>query len=210
MDHSFDLCKRESIMTIERLKQQLNFIVEIDRLKQVFRKARLLDKSRYENDAEHSWHQAMMAIILQEHANEKVDITRVVKMNLIHDIVEIDAGDTFAYDTKGYEDKEEREEAAAQRIFGLLPQEQFDEVYQLWKEFEACETPEAKFANALDRFQPLLHNYYTEGYTWKKYGISAEQVLQRNQHKIEEGSDAIWRYAQQLITDAIEKEYLRK
>lgn len=197
-------------MSIEKLHQQLQFIVEIDKLKQVFRKARLMDKSRYENDAEHSWHQAMLAFILQEHANEKVDITRVLKMLLIHDIVEIDAGDTFAYDTKGYEDKEEREMAAAERIFGLLPDEQYQEVYALWREFEERTTAEAKFANALDRFQPLLHNYHTEGFTWKTYGIRAEQVYQRNQHMLQEGSETLWKYAEQLIQESIEKEYLKK
>ena len=145
-------------MTIaERLKNQLTFIWEIDQLKNIFRQTYLLDENRKENDAEHSWHIAMMAVILQEYANEDVDLLRIIKMMLIHDIVEIDAGDTYCYDEAGNESKRQRELEAADRLFNILPQDQAKEFRALWDEFEARETDEAKFARALDRLQPLHH-----------------------------------------------------
>jgi putative hydrolase of HD superfamily len=191
----------------ERLREQLLFIREIDKVKLILRQTVILDSSRQENDAEHSWHLATMAMILQEHAAEPVDLVRVVKMVLIHDLVEIDAGDTFAYDEVGAKDKPERERKAADRIFYLLPDDQAAEVDQLWTEFEARETPESRFAAALDRFQPLFHNYLTEGRAWKKHGIQKAQVIERNRH-IEEGSPELWEYAQEIIDESVEKGYL--
>lgn len=191
----------------ERLMKQLEFVREIDKAKSVLRRSLLLDRSRRENDAEHSWHLAVMAILLEEHANEPVDLLKVVKMLLIHDLVEIDAGDTYAYDPEGNRDKEERERRAAERIFGLLPEEQAEEFRGLWEEFEARSTPEARFAAAMDRFQPLMFNSFTEGATWKKHGVTREQVIARNRH-IEEGSRTLWHHAEALIEESVRKGYL--
>jgi putative hydrolase of HD superfamily len=195
---------------MNRLQQQIQFIVEVDKLKLIFRKSRLMDRSRYENDAEHTWHLMMMAMILLEHANEeKINPLQVLKMLLIHDLVEIDAGDTFAYDEIGHLDKAEREEKAAKRIFGLLPDEQHEEMYRLWREFEDRTTPEAQFAAALDRLQPLIHNYYTEGESWQKYGITSAQVINRNK-QIAEGSTTLWSYAEEIIRASVAKGYLKQ
>lgn len=193
--------------TSKRLLKQLEFVREIDKAKGVLRQSVLLDHSRRENDAEHSWHLAVMAILLEEHAKEPVDLLKVVKMLLIHDIVEIDAGDTYAYDIKAHDDKEERERRAAERIFGLLPEEQGEEFRRLWEEFEARETPEARYAAAMDRFQPLMFNYFTEGATWKAHGVTREQVVARNRH-IQEGSEPLWQCAVELIDEAVKKGYL--
>jgi putative hydrolase of HD superfamily len=190
-----------------RLGEQLRFITEIDKVKQVLRQTVVLDATRRENDAEHSWHLAVMALAIQEHAAEPVDLTKVIKMVLIHDLVEIDAGDTFAYDEVGALDKEERERKAADRIFYLLPEDQAAEIDALWTEFELRESAESRFAAALDRFQPLLHNYLTEGVAWKKHGIRKSQVIERNKH-IAEGSLALWDYAQVIIDDSVTKGYL--
>jgi putative hydrolase of HD superfamily len=177
-------------------------------LKLILRRTLVTDKSRYENTAEHSWHLAMFAMMLCEHANEPdLNVMRVIRMVLIHDIVEIDAGDTFAYDVVGHEDKAEREQAAAFRIFGMLPEDQQEEISQLWEEFEDRETSEALFANALDRLHPLLHNYYTEGAAWKEHGITSSQVLERNAH-IAEGSEILWEFAEELIRSSVAKGYL--
>ena len=166
-------------MNSERLAQQLQFILEIDRLKGVLRRSLLLDSHRRENSAEHSWHLAMMALVLAEHANEPVDLLRTLKLVLVHDIVEVDAGDTYAYDTDGHEDKVERERLAASRIFGLLPVDQAAELSNLWEEFEEQHTPEARFALALDRLMPLLHNYHTGGVTWRENRVTRAQVEER-------------------------------
>ena len=190
-----------------RLEKQVGFIVEIDKLKGIFRQTMVTGTGRQENDAEHSWHLALMAVLLSEYASEEIDLLRVVKMALIHDLVEIDAGDTFAYDVKGHEDKYERERDAADRIFGMLPDDVGLELRGLWEEFEARETAEARFAAALDRFQPILLNYHTQGAAWKKHGIREDQVVERNAH-IEAGAPAIWAYVRQLIRDAVEKGYL--
>jgi putative hydrolase of HD superfamily len=192
---------------LDRLKNQLLFIQEIDKVKLILRQTVILDSSRRENDAEHSWHLAMMAMILQEHSAEPVDLVKVIKMVLIHDLVEIDAGDTFAYDEVGARDKEERERKAADRIFYLLPDDQALEMDKLWTEFEDRKTPESRFAAALDRFQPLMHNYLTEGVAWKKHGIRKAQVVERNRH-IAEGSPEIWNYAKAIIDESVEKGYL--
>ncbi|HEX7064017.1 MAG TPA: HD domain-containing protein [Bacillales bacterium] len=195
-------------MNKDQFTKQIEFIIEIDKLKNIYRQTILMDGSRRENDAEHSWHLAMMAMLLSDYANERgLDLLHTMKMVLIHDLVEIDAGDTFAYDEKGYKDKDEREQQAANRLFQLLPEEQAGEIYGLWREFENCSTPEARFAVALDRFQPLLHNYYTEGASWKKHGIKSSQVLERNK-QIAEGSKDLWAFAEELIRNAVEKGYL--
>ena len=192
---------------LERLKKQLLFIQEIDKVKLILRQTVILDGSRRENDAEHSWHLATMALIFQEYAAEPVDLVRVIKMVLIHDLVEIDAGDTFAYDEVGAQDKEERERKAADRIFYLLPKDQAIEVDRLWTEFEERQTAESRFAAALDRFQPLMHNFLTEGRAWKKHSIRKSQVVDRNRH-IAEGSPQIWEYAKSIIDESVEKGYL--
>lgn len=193
--------------TENRLNKQFQFLAEIDRLKQVFRQTYLLDQTRRENDAEHSWHLSIFGLFLSEYANESVNLTRVIEMTLIHDIVEIDAGDTFAYDPIGMQTQLEREKKAAERIFGLLPSEQKDYLFSLWQEFEAKETPEAKFAAAIDRIQPLLHNCLTEGRAWKAHGVKLSQVYARNKH-IAEGSSLLWAYTKQLLKQAIKNGYL--
>jgi putative hydrolase of HD superfamily len=191
----------------ERFERQIRFVLEIDKLKTIVRRTYLLNSDRSENTAEHSWHLAMMAILLAEHANEPVDVARVVKMVLIHDIVEIDAGDTYFYDSAAELDKAERERAAADRIFGILPRDQAQELRELWEEFEARRTPEARFALALDRFIPQLHNYHTLGRSWAEHGITAEQVLERNAC-MAEGSAKLWECARSLLDDAIAKGFL--
>ena len=191
-----------------RLKKQIQFILEIDRLKKIVRQTLLTDQSRKENDAEHSWHIALMAILLLEHAEDKgIDIQRVVAMLLVHDLVEIDAGDTFCYDEAGNEDKLEREIKAAERLFNILPKDQAAYFRELWDEFEARQTPESRFAAAMDRLQPLLHNYHTQGGTWKEHHVRKGQVIERN-HPIAFGSAALWEYAEGLIDDAVDKGYL--
>ncbi len=164
---------------MDRLQQQISFILEIDKLKTILRQTLLTDQSRRENSAEHSWHLAIMAGLLQEYSTSAVDVNKVVRMVLVHDLVEIDAGDTFAYDAVGLADKEERERRAADRIFGLLPAEQCREVRALWDEFEAVATPEAQYANALDRLQPCLHNANTNGGTWRNHSVSKDKVMKR-------------------------------
>lgn len=195
---------------MDHLQACLEFIKETDRLKSIVRQTLVTDRSRQENSAEHSWHLALMAILLKDAANAPdLDVFRVVKMLLIHDIVEIDAGDTFAYDEQGHEDKEARELAAAERIFGLLPAEQREEMLALWREFEDHQTPEAKYALALDRLHPMLLNFHSEGAAWRKHGITSDRVLKRNQ-VIAEGSESLWAYAQGLVRDAIDKDYLKE
>ena len=184
---------------MSRLEQQLQFILEIDRLKSIYRRTYVIDGSRRENSAEHSWHLALLAMILAEHSNEPLDVGKVIRMVLIHDIVEIDAGDTYIYGDQG--NKAEREGLAADRIFGLLPADQEREFRDLWKEFETAATAEARFANALDRFMPQLHNYHTQGRSWKEHGITKERVLTRNE-EISLGSVTLWEWAQALLTRA--------
>lgn len=195
-------------MSGSRLKQQVKFIIEIDRLKQIYRQTYLTDGSRHENSVEHSWHLAMMAMILGEHANDStLDLTRVIKMVLVHDIVEIDAGDTFLYDEKENGSKIAREQAAADRLFSLLPTDQASIFRDLWDEFEARQTKEAKFAFALDHFQPMLHNIVTRGKSWNQHGIRKAQVLEKNR-PMGEGSDQLWEYISALIDDAVTEGYL--
>ena len=185
-----------------RLARQVAFIVEADKLKNIFRQTVNTVSRRAENDAEHSWALCLLVITLAEHANvPHLDVLRALKMVILHDLVEIDAGDTFAYDTKNMADQHAREAIAADRIFGLLPAGQSAEFRALWDEFEARQTPESKFAAAVDRFHPMLLNCSTEGTAWKKHGITVDRVLARNAH-IAEGSSELWAYAQQMLRDA--------
>ncbi len=194
---------------MNRLEQQISFILEVDKLKTIFRRSLITDKSRYENDAEHSWHLALMTMLLAEYANEQVDLLKVLKMVLIHDLVEIDAGDTYCYDEKAKLDKREREEKCANRIFRLLPEEQSSEMFALWEEFECKQTPEAKFATVLDRLHPVIMNYTADGLSWKKHGIYGKQVIERNS-EIKDGSEILWEYVKVVVEDAMKKGYLKK
>jgi putative hydrolase of HD superfamily len=191
-----------------RLQQQIQFIREIDNLKHVLRRTRLFNNSRFENDAEHSWHLALMAIALSEYSNEPIDLNRVIKMVLIHDITEIDAGDTFLYDNIRNSSTIQKEAEGAERIFGLLPVEQKDEFIKIWLEFEKRETPESKFAAAIDRLEPLLQNYFTQGYTWKQHSIHKAQVVNKNEPIISKGSSVLWEFARELIEKAAAEGYL--
>jgi putative hydrolase of HD superfamily len=187
---------------VSRLEQQLEFLRVVDALKRVDRMTRLIQRSgetsRRENSAEHSWHLALMAMMLVEHANEPVDLARVLQMILVHDIVEIDAGDTFVYDAAAMIGKAEREQQAAERIFGMLPDDQKVEFLALWHEFEARETPEAKYASALDRLAGMLPNAANNGGTWNEHQVTVEQVTRRNE-SIATGSDVLWDHARQWI-----------
>jgi putative hydrolases of HD superfamily len=196
-------------MLLERLLKQIEFIKEIDKVKYIQRKTRLFNSDRNENDAEHSWHLALMTIVLAEHSNEPIDIFKVVKMVLIHDIVEIDAGDTFIYDTKKSHSNTNEERLAANRIFGLLPKEQANELIAIWEEFEAGETNEAKFAKTMDRLEPLLQNTSNNGGTWNEFGVDYNKVYEKKKI-IKDGSNTIWNYAEELINDSVEKGILKK
>ena len=191
-----------------RLTQQIQFIIEIDKLKGILRQTRLTDNSRQENSAEHSWHLAIMAIVLVEYAPPDVDLLRAIKMLLIHDLVEIDAGDTFCYDLQGNQDKAAREEEAATRLFGMLPAEQGKELRDIWEEFEAIETATARFAVALDRLQPLLHNQHNQGGTWQLHGITKNQVMQR-MAPVKDGAPVLGLLVEQIIEDCIAAGYLK-
>ena len=186
---------------MNRLDQQLSFILEIDKLKTILRQTLLTDSSRRENSAEHSWHLAIMSVLLAEYATEPVDMLRVIKMLLVHDLIEIDAGDTFAYDVAGNVGRAEREEHGAERIFGLLPEEQGRELRALWEEFDAFKTPESKYANALDRLQPLLHNARTEGGTWRIHSVARDQVYRRME-PIRTALPELWPVVTRIIEDA--------
>ena len=186
---------------MNRLDQQLSFVLEIDKLKTILRQTLLTDSSRRENSAEHSWHLAIMSVLLAEYATEPVDMLRVIKMLLVHDLIEIDAGDTFAYDVAGNVGRAEREEHGAERIFGLLPEEQGRELRALWEEFDAFKTPESKYANALDRLQPLLHNARTEGGTWRIHSVARDQVYRRME-PIRSALPELWPVVTRIIEDA--------
>lgn len=191
------------------LLKDIKFIIELDKMKSIERQTTLIDGSRRENDAEHSWHVATMAMVLHEYSNEKVDLFKVLKMLLVHDLVEIYAGDTFCYDEKGNLDKKEREEKAAEKIFSILPEEKGQEFKRLWIEFEAMETKEALFAASIDRLQPILSNYFSGGGTWKKFGISKSQVHKRVE-PIKKSSQELWDLTLKLIDDAVDKGYIPK
>lgn len=192
----------------ERLEKQIQFIVEADKVKNIFRQTYLADGRRKENDAEHSWHLALMAVLLKEHMNEDADVARVMIMALIHDLVEIDAGDTYAYDEKGAQTKREREVKAAERIFGILPEDQGRYFRELWEEFEAYETPEAKFAHLLDNFQPILLNDASGGKSWVEHGVHKSQPMKRNE-RIPGTSDIIWEKMQEIFEKHVENGNLK-
>ena len=189
---------------MNHLLNQIEFIREIDKLKYIFRKTKLINSDRPENDAEHSWHLAMMAIVLAGHANEPIDLEKVMKMVLIHDIVEIDSGDVFAYDTTKSHDNFDEELKAARRIFGILPEEQAEEFINLWIEFEEMKTPESKFARSLDRLEPLLQNASNNGGTWREFDVKFDKVIEKKK-AIKDGSEELWKFAKQLIDESVEK-----
>lgn len=194
---------------MEKLEQQIKFLLELDKQKEITRQTYLADGSRKEGDAEHAWHLAIMAFLLADYANEKIDVLKTVKMVLMHDVIEIDAGDTYAYDAEGNKTKRIREEQAADRIYGLLPEEQKNEYRALWEEFEARETPEAKFANTLDNVQPLLLNHASNGKSWREHGVKKSQVMGRNE-RTHEGSEVLWEYIRNIIEENIEKGNIAK
>lgn len=189
---------------MERLKKQMAFIREIDKEKQIFRQTYVSDATRKENDAEHAWHMAIMAFLLSEYSNEEIDILRTIRMILIHDIVEIDAGDTYAYDEVAKGSQQERELLAADRLFGMLPEDQAKELRALWDEFEAAETKEARFARTLDNLQPMLLNDATDGKAWEEHEVPVSKILKRNE-RTPKGSKVLWDYAhEQLIKKNVE------
>lgn len=189
----------------ERLEKQFAFALEIDKEKRIGRQTYCSDGVTLENDAEHAWHAALMAVVFSEYANEQIDLLKVVKMLLIHDIVEIDAGDTYAYDDEGLQTQAEREQKAADRLYHILPQDQAQELMELWQEFEALESPEAKYAKAMDNLQPAMLNAATGGRAWKEHQVKLSKVLKRNQ-KTEEGAAALWEYGlEQFIQPHVQK-----
>jgi len=196
-------------MDTNDLLKQVAFIKEIDKLKYIQRRTRLFQSDRHENDAEHSWHLAMMALVLADHSDKPVDVLKVVQMVLIHDLVEIDAGDTFIYDTSKNHTNTEEERVAAKRIFGLLPEKQAQEFIAIWEEFEEGNTHEAKFARAMDRFEPLLQNISNNGGTWAEYNVEYHTVYNKKK-AIKDGSASIWNYAERLLNESVEKGILRK
>lgn len=196
-------------MHTNNLEKQVAFIKEIDKIKFIQRKSRLFNSDRRENDAEHSWHLAVMAIVLAQHSDKPIDLLKVLKMVLIHDIVEIDAGDTFFYSSTEKHDNREEELAAAKRIFGILPKEQADELIAIWNEFEDAETDEAKFAKSLDRFEPLLQDAVNDGGSWAEFDVPYQKVYDLNK-TIKNGSTTMWKYAEDLIDESVEKGNLRK
>ncbi|AHI99299.1 HD domain-containing protein [Vibrio parahaemolyticus] len=194
---------------MDRLEKQLALLIELDKLKSVLRRTRVKSaEGRLENSGEHSWHVALMAVLMEEHANAPVDICRVMKMLLIHDVVEIDAGDTFVYDTAATKEQAEKEIKAAERLFGMLPIDQGQELLALWQEFEAAQSDDAKYAKALDRLIPMLLNYHNNGQSWKENSVTREQALTINK-RIEFGSVTLWDKAKELIEEATEKGWLK-
>lgn len=196
-------------MNNERLKKQIDFILEADKEKQILRQTHISGGSRQENDAEHAWHMALMIYLLKEYSNEKIDVAKTMAMALIHDVVEIDAGDTYAYDTASLATQKEREEKAADRLFGLLPPDQGRELRALFEEFEANLTPEAQFAHTMDNFQPLLLNDSNDGYDWRQHGVSRNQVMTR-QEKSKLGSLEIWAHTKEIVDKNVEKGNIKK
>ena len=196
-------------MDRDRLQQQLAFILEVDKEKNIFRQTHLSNHGRAENDAEHAWHMALMLYLLKEHANQEFDLAKAMMMALIHDVVEIDAGDTYAYDTEGLKTQKEREERAADRIFGLLPEDQEKELRALFEEFEAYESPEAKIVHTMDNFQPLLLNHSNGGKDWIDHKVAKSQIYKRNA-RTGQGSQDIWSYMEELIQTNIQKGSIRE
>lgn len=197
-------------MDAERFQKQLDFIIEIDKAKQVLRNTLLADASRCENDAEHMWHMAVGAIVLSEYTDgKKPDMLKVLKIILLHDVIEIYSGDTFAYDAKGQVGKADREREAAEKLFARLPEDQAAEYKSLWDEFEDGVTNEARFALAMDSFMPILHNYITKGQQWRRFDISSKQVLTKNE-RIAKSSGFLWKYIQAIVEDSVKKGYLKE
>lgn len=196
-------------MKNKRLLKDIEFIVELDKMKSIFRQTSIIGEDRREDDAQHSWHISLMAMVLSEYTNEKVDLLKVIKMLLIHDLVEIYAGDTFCYDEIGNGDKRERELEAAEKIFGMLEEDKAMELRALWDEFEEIETVESKFATSMDRLQPMLSNYYNNGGTWKKFDISQSDIFKRIS-PVKESSDELWEFVEYLIEDAFDKGLINK
>lgn len=194
----------DGLARADRLQRQLDFICEIDQLKRVTRRTFLMDASRRENSAEHSWHLAMMALLLTEYSNEPVDAERVVRMVLVHDLVEIGAGDTYAYGGAHPEETRAREEQAARELFAMLPAEQGEALMKLWRDFDEERSAEARFARALDRLMPLLHNYFTRGISWREHGVTAEEV-RRRMAPMREGSRTLWELAESIIDRAVQE-----
>jgi putative hydrolase of HD superfamily len=194
-------------MDLNRVDQQIRFILELDKLKSVMRQNYLIQQERHENTAEHCWHLALMALLLAEYAESEINLGRLIELLLVHDLVEIYAGDTYCYDEDETQDQEDREAQAAEKLFGLLPIDQSARLHELRNEFEEGRSSEARFATLLDRLLPLLLNYHTQGRSWKEHGITAEQVRERNR-LIREGSDQLWSFAQSIIDDSISKGYL--
>ena len=195
---------------INRLNQQFAFIREIDKEKFIGRQTYLTDAKRKENDAEHAWHMAIMTLILSEYANREIDVLKTISMLLIHDLVEIDAGDTYAYDEEGKKTQAERERKAADRIYGMLPEKQGKKLYKLWLEFEAQETPEAKFARTMDNIQPMMLNAATDGKAWVEHGVQLSQILGRNAHTAD-GSQTLWEYAHEnFIQPHLDQGHIRE
>jgi putative hydrolase of HD superfamily len=193
----------------ENLSKQLEFIKEIDELKYIQRKTKIFNSNRHENDAEHSWHLAMMVMVMAEHANAPIDMLKVIKMVLIHDIVEIDSGDVFFYDTTKNHSNTDEELLAANRIFGLLPEEQAQQLIEIWKEFKAGETDDAKFAKSMDRLAPMMQNHSNNGGTWKEFNVPYQKVHNLKNY-IQKGSITMWRYAESILNESLEKGYILK
>lgn len=196
-------------MVNERLLKDMEFIVELDKMKTILRQTSLISEDRYEDDAQHSWHISVMAMVLSEYANEDVDTFKVIKMLLVHDLVELYAGDTFCYDKVANEDKEERELAAADKIFGMLAEDKAKEMRALWDEFEEMETEEAFFAASMDRLQPMLNNYHNGGGTWNKFDVPQSDIYKRIE-PIKESSDELWKFADFMLKDALEKGLIKR
>lgn len=193
---------------VEQIERQMAFIREMDKMKGVLRRNMMLDGSRHEDDAQHSWHIALMALVLRAYAQPGVDIDHAVQMLLVHDIVEVDAGDTYAYDEAGHRDKAAREQRAAKRLFGLLPEGQGEALRALWEEFEACQTPTAKYANAIDRLQPLWGNFWVGGHVWKQNHITRAAVEKRNAIA-KEALPQVWSVTERMLDEAVERGFLR-
>ena len=193
----------------DRIKKDIEFIVELDRMKSILRQTSLIGENKREDDAQHSWHIAVVAIVLSGYSNQEFDVNRAIKMLLIHDLVELYAGDTFCYDVKGNEDKRERELAAADKVFGMLEESKGRFLRELWDEFEEMETPEAKFAASMDRLQPMLNNYYNGGGTWRKFGVAQQDVLKRIS-PLKDTSDQLWQFVESMIEDAYQRGLIGK
>ncbi len=198
---------KKELFNSAKLQQQIEFIIEIDKLKTILRKTKILNSDRRENSAEHSWQLALGAMILSEHCNEAINVAHVIKMLLVHDLVEIYAGDVFLYDKPSDDSLFKKEMEAAEKIFSILPKEQNEELLELWKEFDSQQTPEAQFANSIDRLIPMLLNFSSEGSAWKEFSITANQAIDKNKH-IRNASQTLWNLAEQIINDAVKKGYL--